>query len=195
VRPSPVGSWAMSSSARNGRLSMSLGAVRRGSRGAAVLSTLTRLGRSLALPGSWSRRMVARPRALLMNPPFWSLHPGIGDCGSESWDRAAVMKPAFGPIPSRSRNNRTWPHHAGDHVGAPEFIRRYEADHDGVKGRGDQRHRLAQVLCPTRRAWQTGLVRLGVVVALRRVHAVGRAGGGPDGEAQSKTEHQGPAGA
>jgi type II secretion system protein J len=50
-------------------LSMDLGSVGRGSRRAAVLCDSTRLGRSLALPGSWSSRMALRPRALSVSLP------------------------------------------------------------------------------------------------------------------------------
>ena len=59
------------------RLSLNLGSVGRGSRRAAVLRDLIRLGRSLALPGSWRLSRSMRNRTLPNDQPASRPGPGL----------------------------------------------------------------------------------------------------------------------
>ena len=76
--PALSGSRAVSRSERNGPLSMNRPPVGRGSRRAAVPSTMTRLARRLALPGSRSPGMALGPRELARNPAARSRVPMAG---------------------------------------------------------------------------------------------------------------------
>ena len=83
-------------------LPMNLGAVGRGSRRAAVLSTVTRLGRSLALPGSWlhSARSAPLRETLIRVPP----RLGRGWCSRAEYAKPAEAAGSPHEFPAAVRN-------------------------------------------------------------------------------------------